>query len=73
MALDYLNSTGETDLLVRGLKQEAFDFLILFANRSNISFVIICRQIDANGEHFAFEIDPQDLKKQYFDLSFNNE
>lgn len=72
LALDHLKSTGESDLLVRGLKQEAFDFLILFAKRSNISFAAICSKMAGHGQQIAFDIEPQDLKGEYYDLSLTN-
>ncbi|MCD7978099.1 MAG: restriction endonuclease [Tannerellaceae bacterium] len=66
LGLDYLRRTKETDLLVRGLKQEAFDFYILAARRQRATFqVILCET--PNGEHAILEIDPDQLKKDYFD------
>jgi hypothetical protein len=72
LALDYLQSTGECDLLIRGLKQEVFDFLILFAKRANISFTIICHKAEKQNGHIAFDIEAQELKAEYYDLSINN-
>ncbi|MCC8096121.1 MAG: hypothetical protein LIP05_12660 [Tannerellaceae bacterium] len=53
-------------LLVRGLKQEAFDFYVLAARRQRATFqVILCET--PNGEHAILELDPDQLKKDYFD------
>ncbi|GGB29325.1 restriction endonuclease [Mucilaginibacter rubeus] len=72
LALDYLQGTGKRDLLIRGLKQEVFDFPILFAKRSGISFTIICHKAAIQNEHIAFDIEPQVLKEQYYDLLVDN-
>ncbi|MDL2277217.1 restriction endonuclease [Parabacteroides sp. OttesenSCG-928-G07] len=68
LALDYLNSTHETDLLIRGLKQEAFDFFIHTAKILDVNFAIVVLKSDENN-HFIVEIEPEKLKADYFDIN----
>lgn len=68
LAIDYLHVSGESDLKIRGLKQEAFDFFILAAKNFGATFQIICFKQDDNDGHLSFEIAPEKLKAEYFDL-----
>lgn len=73
LASDYLKASGETDLLIRGLKQEAFDFMALSAKNFKALFRVVCADRGVNNEHLSFDISPDQLRENYFDMDINNQ
>lgn len=73
LALNYLKCTGEKDLFIRGLKQEAFDFIIMAAEKFDAVFRVVCAEGNKNGDHMMFDLTPNQLKDNYFDLKLEIE
>ncbi|MEY5049972.1 MAG: hypothetical protein RLZZ175_3331 [Bacteroidota bacterium] len=59
-ALEYINITKEFDLTPRSLKQEAYDFFILFAKNEKAKLQLVLHKIN-HYEYFSSFIEPDDL------------
>ena len=66
-AQDFIKRNNEKNLIVRGLMQETFDYMALFAKKIKAEFQIILKQETKNGDYVSFFIKPEELKEQYFE------
>lgn len=66
-AQDFINLNKEKNLVVRSLRQEAFDYMILFAKRVKAKFQVIFKKDSEKGDYMSFFIEPNELKEQFCD------
>jgi len=60
-AQHYIDLNKEFDLTPRGLKIEAFDFLISFAERINAKFQIIVNKTNYDNQYLSVFLEPKEL------------
>lgn len=67
LANEYISRTKEFDLTPRGLKQEAFEFLIQFAKNSNLKFQLNIMRAENSHECISLFIEPDQLRTDFVD------
>ncbi len=66
-AQDFIKRNEEKNLVVRGLLQETFDYMTLFAKNIKAEFQIILKKENERGDYVSFFIKPEELKEQYLE------
>ena len=66
LAMEYINTTKEFNLIPRGLKQESIDFLIHFAKKANVKFQLNIMRENSSKNCVSLFIEPDEIKSEFF-------